>query len=127
MPNEVDTQEPLVELETEEAVEVALPAEGEDAVSVQETEPVEDVTEDISEEPSEEELASYSAGVKKRIDKLTAKYREAERREQAALDYAKSVKAQNENLQQSANQINEKYSQEYAGRVDTDLRTRRAR
>ena len=84
-------------------------------------ETVEDVSEDISEEPSEEELASYSAGVKKRIDKLTAKYREAERREQAALDYAKGVKVQNENLQQSANQINEKYSQEYAGRVDTDF------
>jgi hypothetical protein len=119
MPNEVDTQEPLVELETEEAVEVALPAEGDEAVPVEET--VEDVSEDISEEPSEEELASYSAGVKKRIDKLTAKYREAERREQAALDYAKGVKVQNENLQQSANQINEKYSQEYAGRVDTDF------
>ena len=40
----------------------------------------------------EEELEEYSVGVKRRIDKLTRKMREAERREQAAVDYAKTVK-----------------------------------
>ena len=42
-------------------------------------------------EGKEEELEEYSASVKKRIDKLTRKMREAERREQAAVDYAKNV------------------------------------
>ena len=38
---------------------------------------------------SEDEHEQYSEGVKKRIDRLTYKMREAERREQAALDFAK--------------------------------------
>lgn len=38
-----------------------------------------------------EELDVYSDKVKKRIDKLTARLRETERREQAAIEYAKNV------------------------------------
>ena len=38
-----------------------------------------------------EELEDYSQSVKRRIDKLTRKMREAERREQAAIEYAKNV------------------------------------
>ncbi len=129
MPDEIKNEEPLVQLDTEDAVEVSLSSEEkidtpEDSVS-ETTE--EESSEEIPEEPSEEELASYSTGVRKRIDKLTAKYREAERREQAALDYARSVKAQNEGLQQNAQQINKKYSEEYAGRVDTSLESAKKR
>ena len=39
----------------------------------------------------DDKLEEYSKGVQARIAKLTRKMREAERREQAALDYAKSV------------------------------------
>jgi hypothetical protein len=53
-------------------------------------------------ETKEEELEEYSAGVKKRIDKLTRKMREAERREQAAVDYAKQVKDENEKIKSSS-------------------------
>ena len=42
-------------------------------------------------EESTDDLSNLSEGVQKRIDKLTRKYREAERREQAALDYAKAL------------------------------------
>jgi len=49
-------------------------------------------------ETKEEDLEEYSAGVKKRIDKLTKKMREAERREQAAIDYAKQVKTESDTL-----------------------------
>ena len=52
-------------------------------------------------ETKEEELEEYSAGVKKRIDKLTRKMREAERREQAAVDYAKQVKDENDKIKSS--------------------------
>ena len=55
-------------------------------------------------EKKEEELEEYSAGVKKRIDKLTKKMREAERREQAAIDYAKKVKEESDKLK-SANVV----------------------
>lgn len=47
-----------------------------------------------------DELSSVNEAVQKRIAKLTAKMREAERREQAALEYAKGLQAQAQNLQQ---------------------------
>ena len=115
-----DENEEVIELDEENPVEVSLEDE---TAEVQE----EVQEEEISEELSEEELAGYSAGVRKRIDKLTAKYREAERREQAALDYAKSVKSQNESLQQSAQALNTRYGEEYKGRVNTDLETAKKR
>ena len=116
----------VVELEEEAPVEVSLEEEQNNNVEVQ-TETSEETSEELSEEPSEEELAGYSAGVRKRIDKLTAKYREAERREQAALDYAKSVKSQNDSLQKSTEALNTKYGEEYKGRVSTDLETAKKR
>ena len=54
-----------------------------------------------SEQPStKDELDSVSENVQKRIAKLTAKMREAERREQAALEYAKGMQNQAQTLQQ---------------------------
>ena len=50
----------------------------------------------------EEELEQYSDKVKKRIDKMTARLREAQRREDAALEYAKNVQSQ-------LNQANQRY------------------
>ena len=47
-------------------------------------------------------MEEYSAGVKKRIDKLTKKMREAERsREEAAIEYAKTVKTESDKLKSS--------------------------
>jgi len=53
----------------------------------------------VQEEKKDEELEEYSQSVKRRIDKLTRKMREAERREQAAIEYAKKVQEENKNLQ----------------------------
>ena len=44
-------------------------------------------------------LEDYSKGVQARIAKLTRKMREAERREQAALDYAKGVEEKRKELE----------------------------
>ena len=49
-------------------------------------------------EESSEEHESYSKNVKKRIDKLTKKAREAERQQEAAIAYAKNVQAENNHL-----------------------------
>jgi tellurite resistance protein len=46
-----------------------------------------------------DDLSDYSESVKKRISKLTNKFREEERQRQAALQYAEGVKKQNEELQ----------------------------
>jgi len=51
------------------------------------------------EKPEKGELDEYGDKVKKRIDKLTARLRETQRREQAALDYAKQVQAHAQQLE----------------------------
>jgi hypothetical protein len=78
---------PIVEVKEETTVEVETPDETE-VKEVKET--------------KEEELEEYSATVKKRIDKLTKKMREAERREKAAVDYAKNIKEENEKIKSSS-------------------------
>jgi len=77
---------------------VATTNEESPIVEVQEEQSTEVVQETAPQENKEEELEEYSAGVKKRIDKLTKKMREAERREQAAVDYAKKVKEENDKI-----------------------------
>ena len=51
-------------------------------------------------EKNERELDDYSDKVQKRIDKLTARLRETQRREQAALDYAKQIQSRAQELEQ---------------------------
>lgn len=67
----------------------------------------------------EEELDNYSEKVKKRIDKLTARLRETQRREEAALDYAKNVQSQLQNMQQFAYKNADARLAEAKSRVDT--------
>ena len=47
----------------------------------------------LEEKKSDSELEDYSKGVQSRIAKLTRKMREAERREQAAVEYARAAEA----------------------------------
>ena len=69
------------------------------------------------------ELKEYSESVKKRIDKLTSKLREAERREQAAIEYAKGVQSQFQKAQERAVQSDYGRITEAKSRVDTQLLT----
>lgn len=71
--------------------------------------------------PNSEELDQYSDKVKKRIDKLTARLRETERREQSALEYAKSVQTRNEELQKQYQQTAVARVGEAKGRVETQI------
>jgi hypothetical protein len=67
------------------------------------------------------ELDQYSEGVKKRIDKLTARLRETQRREQAALEYAKSVQARATQLEQQYMTVDSERLGEATGRVQTQV------
>ena len=93
---QVQTQnDKMVPIDTSgDPVEVEL-KEDQKKERVQTTEPevqVEEQPEQVKQaDAKEEELEEYSASVKRRIDKLTKKMREAERREQAAIEYAKNV------------------------------------
>jgi len=84
----IDTSGDPVEVEVKE----------EEKKEEQVTEPEIQIEEEPKQEGKEEELEEYSQSVKRRIDKLTRKMREAERREQAAIEYAKKVQEENKNL-----------------------------
>jgi hypothetical protein len=75
----------------------------------------------VSEDSSDNEHEQYSDGVKKRIDRLTYKMREAERREQAALDFAKKLKEENEQLNKSNTEAGSALITESSGRVKSQL------
>ena len=104
---------------TTETEEVEVQVEEENTEEAQEELALDSKTpEEKPEEKSEEELQEYSEGVQKRIGKLTAKLREAERREKAALDYATSVKNDLANTQQARTQIDDSYVNEFSNRVE---------
>lgn len=65
----------------------------------------------------DDELENYSESVKKRIAKLTGKLREAERREQAAIEYAKALKVQQEQAAQRAQSLESSHLHEYSERL----------
>lgn len=58
---------------------------------------------------------------KKRIDRLTKKMREAERREQEAINYAKQVQAESNQLKQRFSNLDNNYVNEYSTRVQTQM------
>ena len=70
--------------------------------------PVQEEQEQSSQQTHADELGAVNDAVQKRISKLTARMREAERREQAALEYAKGLQSQAQTLQQRL--INTDYS-----------------
>jgi hypothetical protein len=67
-----------------------------------------------------DDLNSFSDGVQKRIDKLTKRMREAERREQAALEYAEGLKNKYTKTKAQYDEIDESYVKQYDARIDAE-------
>ena len=65
----------------------------------------------------DEDLSEYSESVKKRISKLTNRFREEERQRKAAIDYAESIKKQNEDLKARLDKLDNNYVGEFDNRV----------
>ena len=110
----VEEEGEVVELEEsnqEESSEVQEPA-------VAEAQP-EVVEETIEPEKSEEELQDYSDKVQKRINTLTRKLREAERGQDSAYEYAKTVAAENERLRTTAQTLQQTTFDESATRLES--------
>ena len=127
-------EEKLIPLDTSgNDVEVTLKEEdSKEEVAVEESnirevpkeEPQVEVQEEKPEEEKKEnkdELEEYSATVKKRIDKLTRKMREAERKEQAAIEYAKKVQEENKKLTSRSAQENKAYVDDLSNRVTAQI------
>jgi hypothetical protein len=66
-----------------------------------------------------DDLSEYSESVKKRISKLTNRFREEERQRQAALEFAESVKKQNEELKAKIDKLDTTYVGEFDTRVQS--------
>lgn len=101
----------------EELTEVELPETEED----QEEELLEEKPQKQEAKKESDEIEDYSEGVQKRIAKLTFKIREAERREQAAIDYAKSVQDELNKTKNKLSKTDQNLYDEYKGRVGSEL------
>ena len=147
--NKIKHEEPMVDIDTSgPETEVNLPEENVNQVptekestneeTITETAKPEDAPEDSPEDspakPSEqpdvqtsetkeedEKLEDYSKGVQSRIAKLTRKMREAERREEAATEYAKAVDQKRKFAESKYDQINSDYVKQFDSRVTTGM------
>ena len=66
-------------------------------------------------------VEEYSEGVKKRIAKLTKKMREAERQREEAIQYARRVKAEKDELGKTATSLDKNYTSEMEGRIASSI------
>ena len=107
--------------EEDEGTEVELPESETDET---ESEVKEEV---VAKSEQEEEIEDYSEGVKKRINKLTYKVRESERREQAAIEYAQSVQDELNKTKNKLSKTDKNLYDEYSTRVSSELNSAQER
>jgi len=104
-------EEQQIELDLDGAeeteIEVDAPAQEESAPSIE-----------VSEQ---DEFQKAENNTQKRIDRLTKKMREAQRREEEALRYAKSVQQEAEQLKSRFDSLDTSYVNEYESRVTTQM------
>ena len=108
---------------------VDLPAEGEvTEVNIDEA-PKKVNTDDTTQEvdvgvqdgATSSEVDDYGKKVQSRIDKLTKRVRESERREQAAIQYAQGVQRDAQEIKTRAQQVDSGYVAEYGDRVESQI------
>lgn len=75
---------------------------------------------EVSEEKAGDEHEEYSTSVKKRIDRLTKKMREAERRETEAIKYAQNVQAESQQIKSRLQTVDQGYMTEYGNRLNIE-------
>ena len=110
-----EVEEKMVDLpDTGSSVEVDI-ADTEKIVNPEETEVKTEET------ASSDEMEDYGRKVQSRIDKLTKRLRESERREQAAIQYAQGVQADSAHIKQQAAQVNSGYMAEFGDRVASQM------
>ena len=78
-------------------------------------------TEVKTETASSDEMDDYGHKVQSRIDKLTKRLRESERREQAAIQFAQGVQSESQQIRQRANALDSGYVAEFGDRVDAQM------
>jgi len=123
--NKIKKENPKVDLDTSgPEVDVVVPEEKEEKViETKEEETVTEVKEEpVKEEPKEDsKLEEYSKGVQSRIAKLTRKMREAERREQAATEYAQALESKRKEDQSRFQKMDTDYWSRFEKNVKTGM------
>ena len=71
----------------------------------------------------DDQFEKAESNTQKRIDRLTKKMREAERREEEALRYAQNVKTEAEQLKTRMTALDTNYVNEYSSRVESEMGT----
>ena len=144
MPNEDKSSEKLVDIDTsgpgadvdvaetkdQETVEVKEEQSNEETTkndtSADDTSEKSNVSDDVQKSEQEKsqkdsELEDYSKGVQSRISKLTRKMREAERREAAALDYARAVENKRKEMESQFVKRDSAYNKKLEESVKTGM------
>ena len=110
------------------SVDVELPTSKEKTINPEpETSEQEVVVEEKTDTASEEEMGDYGKKVQSRIDKLTKRLRESERREQAAIQFAQGVQSESDQLEQKTTNLDRGYIAEYEQRVKAETEDTKAK
>ncbi len=111
-------EEPQFELDVGDAeateVEIEQPEEDVPRGTIASEEPEIEIEQEAS---SDDEIAEYSESVQKRINRLTKKMREAERREEEAVKFAQNVQAESEQIKQRMQNLDQGFMTEYGQRI----------
>ena len=103
----------------EDQVELDLGTE--EAVEVEAEAPTENQEVEVSEADSDDQFKKAEDATQKRINRLTKKMREAERQREEALNYAKNVQAESDQLKQRMQSLDNNYVNEYSSRVTSQM------
>ena len=115
---DIDTSGPEVDVAVEEQKDEAV-IETKEETSVPEQETVKEVVKEEEPKTDDSKLEDYSKGVQSRIAKLTRKMREAERREEAAVQYAQAV----ENKRRLDNERFQKIDSDYTKKFEESVKS----
>ena len=116
----IDTSGPDATVDIEEVKDEAVIEQPEQETVTDKTYENERETK-LDEKKNDENLEDYSKGVQARIAKLTRKMREAERREQAAIDYARGVEEKRQALEKRFQKTDADYVKKFETSIQTGL------
>jgi hypothetical protein len=119
---DIDTSGPDAEIQIEEKKDEAVIEQPQQEQEQETDKTFENERETkLDEKKNDENLEDYSKGVQARIAKLTRKMREAERREQAAIDYAKAVEDKRQQLEKRFEKTDSDYIKKFETTISSGL------
>ena len=101
--------------------QVELDLGTEEEVEVEAEVPKEKEEVEVLEADSDDQFKKAEDATQKRINRLTKKMREAERQREEALNYAKNVQAESEQIKQRMQSLDNNYVNEYSSRVTSQM------